>query len=233
MNNNKLQKGIEYIKDIKLSDTEKHDVFAHLDAHMKKNPIAPKRLVSPWSLFFIQFKDYRLTHVLTVVLIYVCIAASITYAAERALPGDVLYPIKIYINEPIKSIAKTTSKAKTEFEKEKVIKRITEVETLIKRGEFDTKKRIQVEKELDKSIKTINLNNQKDKVTDNKNYTDFEVKIDARLDTIRNIDTEVDVDKKGKDDHDTQDKEIEKFENKIKDQFKNLNRDNIEIKNII
>ena len=152
---------------------------------------------------------------IAIVLLCVFVGGTVTYAAEKSLPGDVLYPIKIYVNEPVKAATKVTPKAKVRFEEEKVIKRLTEVETLVEKGKFDGKKRIQVEKQVEKSVKAINLIKKKNATT---TQDEFREELYYR---IKNI-------KKGNDNKD----EVEKFEKKIKfqlDEFdtnREVNNDN-------
>ena len=215
MKNSELQKGIKDIQDIKLSSDEKMNLFAYLDVYSKEHPvnIAPK--VSMWAGLFVH---YRYSYMVAVLLLCILVGGTVTYAAESSLPGDALYTVKIYFNEPVKSITKVTPEAKARFEEEKVIKRLDEVQQLVKTGRFDDQKRIQVENEVEKSVKSLNITDTKkeSKKNINKNLTStdiFRKDLDSRFQNIKEENMQLKLDILKKNDNNDQ---VEKFEKKIK-----------------
>ncbi|MCF7865443.1 MAG: hypothetical protein K9M11_02985 [Candidatus Pacebacteria bacterium] len=67
--------------------------------------------------------------VLTACFIFVC-ATGTTYAANMSLPGDLLYPIKIGLNEPLESIFSISSEAKAQVAVRHAVERVKEVSKL-------------------------------------------------------------------------------------------------------
>ena len=205
MKYHKIKKGINDIRNIKLSSSEKGGIFERLDIYMKEHPAKDStRRVDSRSSFFMQVKSYRYVYSISTVLLF--FGTGVAFAAEKALPGDVLYPVKIHVNENVKSTVRLTSKAKKKFEEEKMIKRLDEVKALVDEGKFDDKRRDKVEREVKKSVKALQDNNQ-DNNQDNK---EFKNKLDSRLENIKKNDR-----KEHKD-------EVEKFEYKIKHQLRGI-----------
>jgi len=234
MKYNKIKKAIDDVKDIKMSSHEKNDLLNHLDLYVKKNPI--KVVSSERSLFqfvFVQTRVHKYAYYsIAFILIFTLIGGNVMYAAEKALPGDVLYPVKIHVNEKVKSAVALTPKAKAKIEEKRVIKRLDEVQTLVKTGKFDNQKLDQIEKEVEKSVKAIKINKKKDrkdivdnnkiengikiiKTIDDNDDKDFKNKLGNKLEEIKKIDDDKVANK--------QHNEIEKLEEKIMIQ---LNGDN-------
>lgn len=82
-------------------------------------------------------------------MIFVLLAVSTgaSYAAASALPGDILYPIKIHVNERIEGTFAVDSKAHAEFAQKQIRRRVIEAETLISENRFDDAKRDQLAEE--------------------------------------------------------------------------------------
>lgn len=64
------------------------------------------------------------------------IGVGTSYAAESALPGDALYPIKVLFNEPLGEAFQQTESAKAEWESRMVSRRLEEAEALAAKGEL-------------------------------------------------------------------------------------------------
>lgn len=221
-----IQKGIKDINNMKMSSDEKSDMFSHLDLYMKENPLkedSPR--VLPFNSIFTQFKSYKYSYSIAFVAVLLFSGVGVVDASEKSLPGDILYPLKIRIVEPIKTVAKVTTKAKLEYEEEKVIKRLDEVKELAIKGNFENEKRILLEKEVENSVKAILAVKRKTKIkattnTDDQRYdTNFKNKINNRLEEIKKVDANKD--------------EIKIFEEKVKHHLNDvLNDHNSNDKNI-
>lgn len=61
-------------------------------------------------------------------------SAGVSYAAESAIPGDVLYPIKVGVNEEIRAALVVSTRDKADWEAERAERRLAEVETLASQG---------------------------------------------------------------------------------------------------
>lgn len=74
--------------------------------------------------------------VFTLVLGLMLSAAGVSYAAEGALPGDALYPVKVSINEEIRAAAAISVIDRTRWENERASRRLSEAEALARKGQF-------------------------------------------------------------------------------------------------
>jgi len=84
----------------------------------------------------------RPTAVITSVLIASVTVGTISYAAEFALPGDTLYPIKIHINEAIQEKLMFSSDARALYGADRAKKRLEEAEALEAKGRLSAETRV-------------------------------------------------------------------------------------------
>lgn len=75
-------------------------------------------------------------------------STGISYASESALPGDLLYPVKVRVTEPLRGALARTPEAKSEWAIEVASARATEAATLAAAGTLDEK----TESELSESL---------------------------------------------------------------------------------
>lgn len=96
--------------------------------------VAPAQ--SPYFIFSYQFLHTRvLAGALAVVLVFG--GAGTTAAAQGALPGDWLYPVKVSVNEAVEVALATTPKARAEVSAKLAERRVEEAEALAARGELN------------------------------------------------------------------------------------------------
>lgn len=67
--------------------------------------------------------------------------AGVSYAAESAVPGDVLYPIKVSVNEEVRSAFAQGHEKKAEWEAVRAERRLEEAATLAVQGTLDDARR--------------------------------------------------------------------------------------------
>ncbi|MDP3763366.1 MAG: hypothetical protein Q8Q92_01780 [bacterium] len=77
------------------------------------------------------------------------------YASGTSLPGDLLYPIKTKVVEPILDVVNRAPEKKVEWEEEKVIRRIEEAEKLAGKNELNDKRTEELEHSIEKSSKAF------------------------------------------------------------------------------
>lgn len=106
-------------------------MLSRLVAHAEKHP-AP--IASPWKIYVSRF---NLRYMTAALLAMVLSGGSAALAAEGALPGDVLYPVKIYINEPVQSAFIVGDVSRARFETKKAVRRLEEIETLASQGRLN------------------------------------------------------------------------------------------------
>lgn len=125
---------------IRLQAAEKRDLHERLQAYMEYHPLPSSLAVtsqhtkpSPQTEAFYILRIPRWVYQsMTGVAVLFLVVTPI--AAERALPGDMLYPVKIKINEEVRSSLATSPYEKIEWETERLERRITEAQLLAQAG---------------------------------------------------------------------------------------------------
>jgi hypothetical protein len=110
----------------RLTDAERSRVHAALRAAM-----TPEESSSP---YFIHAWTFRAAVAFAVVLV---ITGGTAYAAEGALPGDLLYSVKVDVNEPVTGALAFTPEAKAAWHTQVAETRLAEAEALAEKGTLD------------------------------------------------------------------------------------------------
>ena len=107
--NNQFKKGIENIQNISLASTEKEIMLSKLLAYAQEESLRDQMLADKWTVSIYQrfFSYSRLTAV-TLALLLIFISTGTLYASETALPGDILYPVKIHATESLRGALAVT-----------------------------------------------------------------------------------------------------------------------------
>ncbi len=71
---------------------------------------------------------------------------GISYAAEGALPGDLLYPVKTYVNEPIQGALAVSASAKATWAASVASERLQEATVLAAEGRLSTSTQAQIQR---------------------------------------------------------------------------------------
>ncbi len=87
--------------------------------------------------FGLRLLGLRLSNMTAVLLIALLIGGGTSYAAQGAVPGDTLYPIKVEFNENIQSAFAISNEAEAKLQARLVAERLQEAEELAVRGELD------------------------------------------------------------------------------------------------
>lgn len=161
------KKFIEQLRSVTLSDTKRSALRSSLIARMREYG-ARQAIPSPWSSFF--FAKHIQVASLSLIIV-VSYGSSVTFAAEGSLPGDILYPIKTHVNEPIVRVITVTSPAsEAAFETKLLEKRLEEAETLDARESLNPELKQSVREGIhDQSIKA------KEKINDADDSSDVNI----------------------------------------------------------
>lgn len=142
---NKLLKQLEKeTTHIRLTEAQKGAMRARLHEAMGVSLRAPAPVVSPYHWFLMSRTLVSLSLVLVVL-----VGTGTAFAAEGSLPGDILYPVKININERVETALALSTRAKVEVNTKLAQRRIAEVETLALRGTLDATTTAQAEENFD------------------------------------------------------------------------------------
>jgi hypothetical protein len=133
-------------KQIRLQAAEKRALHDRLVSYMEYHPL-PSSMQSPsevqqeaqsqFSLVANAFKTISLQHKLVgrfVVTASLFLMVGVPVLAERALPGDVLYPMKVQINEEVRASLSFSPYAKIEWETTRLERRLAEARSLASVG---------------------------------------------------------------------------------------------------
>lgn len=140
---NKFNNLIKAIKSEKMTEEEKTSIRFRVETFANNNPIksspSPYLKISP---YFSKFSFANLGKTVGVALLLAIIGVGgLTYASASALPGDLLYSIKINIKEKIEEKLAFTMEEKNTVKYKKIETRFKEVETLIKENKITPEKR--------------------------------------------------------------------------------------------
>lgn len=173
---------------IDLTSKERARILHNILVHVDKNPFpAQPRLVR--SPFY-----NRATAAALFTLMLVVITTGAAYAAEEALPGDLLYPIKVNINEKVVGALQGNAIAKAEWESERAERRFEEAEILASKGLLNPETRQEIQNHIEENLQSFSIFTNllaKEGTTNTEElqsaHARFEAKIDAHSKILERI----------------------------------------------
>ena len=191
MKNDFFRKGIEGIRNIQLSPEERGVVLSRLLEHAEKH----SAVVSPWKIYLSRF---QVKYAIVGVLIVLFGGGGAASAAEGALPGDILYPVKIYVNEPLRKTLIAGDVPKAQFEAERTVRRLEEAESLAAQGRLNKASAETVREHFEKSAATFDSVVQKLEAKGSSKEAvnvrvDFEAQINAHSQILSTVGSAMDV----------------------------------------
>ena len=137
-------------KDIVLSEHEREAMRDRLVAYMEYQPIRKKQRVQEKEmatsshLFLPFFRMHHVSGALIIALIATTGMYGVSSASTQALPGDLLYPVKVDVREKIQGALLSTDEERAAWERERAERRLTEASQLAVLGRLnvDTKNEI-------------------------------------------------------------------------------------------
>lgn len=139
---NEIKKGIKEIKKISLTNEEKSGILRNITLYADFHIPVQK------SFFSIQ----RLSFALASLLIIVLAGSSVAYAAEKSLPGDILYPVKVNVMEPVQEALAKTPEAKALVQANLAEKRLKEAENLASKNRLSSSTMMNLNKNYEKHV---------------------------------------------------------------------------------
>lgn len=132
MNDDQLKQLKSEISQTRLTKEEKALMRANITRFTEEHPIAPQTpSASPY--VYISWVRVR-TPVVALCAGLLLTGGGVSAAARQALPGDLLYPMKVEVNERVESALALSSEAKAQVEARQAFRRLDEVERLADRG---------------------------------------------------------------------------------------------------
>lgn len=129
-----------------LSSEEKSVIKQSLLNFIYQNPTRPIVSVRPNPLLLVFIRKLNFAPVMaSLLLVSVLVSGGLAVGAEKALPGDILYPVKVGLNEEVRGWVSVSEKSRANWEIERVQRRLKEAETLAEVGLLDVESREKIE----------------------------------------------------------------------------------------
>ena len=162
--NENLKKLFERIKTYSLSERERYVMREYLRFFMAEHPArAPLSVRAADEIraafFSFQITSFARWHPAALALVLVLtVGVGTSYAAEGALPGDALYPVKINLNEPVLGALATSNQAKADWNAARAVRRLEEAESLAAEGRLTADVQSDLETQFDRTSKDFDEN---------------------------------------------------------------------------
>src|SRR3989344_7018632 len=146
----KFEKIIKEIKKISLSGEEKAQILGSLSSYVKETPVMEKEVErqimhgSLRSRLLVLSKQIKFMPTIAILLM-LFLGGGASLAANSALPGDVLYPIKLNVNEKIEAALAFGAEADAKVEAKHAERRLEEAEELAVSGQIDAETKAEIE----------------------------------------------------------------------------------------
>lgn len=150
-----LQTYKEKWESVKLSDSSRARMADSLRSYAEFHPVRAaegSRSIEqvPTSTFLQRFK---LTTMPIAIFLAVCVTAGTSFAAQGAVPGDYLYPIKTEVNENVRSAFTFGADAEAELQADLLEERLEEAQTLHANGKLNGDTAVRVSSNLSSQAK--------------------------------------------------------------------------------
>ena len=183
-------------KNVHITAEEKQTGFNRLQSFITNNPVqsawyvrAGNKIVSP---FQGNMMHSRLLASAFVMIILVSATGGTSIAARYSIPGDILYPVKINVNEKVEAFTALSVEAKAEVEAKHVDQRLVEAEQLTEQNKFNNDLKTQIETQFSQDIQNTMTHVQTLNVTgDTKNAKKIKINVENSLQKHKKIVEEI------------------------------------------
>ncbi len=154
--NNRFKKIIAGAQTFSLREAEKASILKNISLFMDENPVLSMGLIA--TPYWENIKEEKYKHKFVLVFAFLLIAlisGATSFAANYALPGDFLYPVKTGINEKVKSLATVGPAANAKLESDLAILRLNEAEKLATKGDISLKTSDEIKKNFSKHANKV------------------------------------------------------------------------------
>lgn len=133
----------KYTKKVGLTKQEKNDLYNNIATFVTNNPLITNSLSSRQSrweqknIFLLIFNSKPMIASL-IAAILIALSGGTAAAAENTVPGDLLYPVKININEEVRSALSLTPQSKVNWDNRRAERRLEETEKLANENKLTT-----------------------------------------------------------------------------------------------
>src|SRR3990167_8075701 len=148
-----LKKTFRKAKEIRLEAPEKAGIKRILITYADKNPVRKSGVVRPSIVQRSQKYALKIKTMPIALALILLLSGGTAFAAEGALPGNTLYPIKTEVNEEIRGWFALSAEAEANFHTKIAEERLEETEELAVRGELTEEFRARLEALFEERVK--------------------------------------------------------------------------------
>jgi hypothetical protein len=160
----RFNKLIEQMRNQKMTDSERSALWFKIETFAQNNPVGSFSQKSP---YFSRNHFFTAGKILVTSFLLMAVGfGGLSYSSASALPGEMLYTLKINVREKIEEKLVFSQEKKIDLRKKRIETRYTEVESLIKENKVTkenreiVEKNIKTEKEkIDQDLAAIEIKN--------------------------------------------------------------------------
>lgn len=178
----------EYIQktalDVRLTDEERARMKRMLSEYVAMKPLraAPLDRRAPLLHALISvyaFSRKSIAGVMVFTLLFS--GAGVSFAAENAVPGDVLYPIKVEVNEPVVAALSVSQESKVLWNAERAERRLEEAALLASNGTLTDERKKELEERFDQHAERVIAEVERIEADDSSTAVDIASRFENRL----------------------------------------------------
>lgn len=195
----KLKRSLKEAKNISLSAEEKSEVYGRILALVEEEKGSNKNTAgSPIGSIWVPWWKEVMARKHSVLVkagisaLFLMLIGGTGLSAEKAVPGDLLYPVKVEVNEPLVGTLTFTSEAKARYAARQIERRLEEVVQLLADNGVPAEWQSEVEHRL--TLHTASLNRRMNELEDQDRVNfinDITTRLESQVETHQRVMSEV------------------------------------------
>src|SRR3989344_663441 len=149
-----LKQLLQEAKNINLSEDEKSLIRRELQMHVRKDQML-RQYIYGSKLKLTKLTKLTLIKPMPIFIVILLALGGTSFAAEKTLPGDALYSVKLNVNEHVQGWLSLSDEAKANWETVLVNRRLKEAEELASNSKLDAKTEAKIESNFEKHANKV------------------------------------------------------------------------------
>lgn len=170
--------------EVSLSDAEHERMKRMLSEYMAMKPMrnAPLERRAPLSYMLLSVYAFSRKSVAALLVLAILFSgAGVSFAAENALPGDVLYPIKVDVNEPLVASISVSPESKALWNAERAERRLEEAAKLASDDKLTDEVKEELEQQFDAHVEKVVVDIERLETTNSPVAADIAAQLEYKL----------------------------------------------------
>jgi len=177
------------LKNIRLTDSERTKIRSRLLNYLETNPVRiPEEPRHSWQrsriFSLLLTREGKLSMPALIIALIIAISGGASAAAQNSLPGDVLHPVKIHVNERVRAMLAASDEAKADLALKLMDTRLQETERLAADADLSAELRARVEERFDAQAERLSALAEKFEA---EGRTELSAKFSAHLDAMLSV----------------------------------------------